>query len=395
VRALVTTIPQYGHLRPLVPLVEALEDAGHEVAVATASSFGGVVAAMGLKHVPAGVAWDEAIQRALARHPDVATAFDEERSRRVIPDFFVGICAAALLDDADRLLEWRPDVVIREEGEFAGPVLAALAGVPCVDHGWGPMRPREQVEAATRALAPIWERAGLEPSASGGAYEWLYLDPCPPSLQFAHADEVASRHPIRPVTPRRSTDEPPAWLRELGDRVVYVTLGTVAAFTADTEFLRAATEAARDEDVEVVVTVGPHGDPAALGEQPANVHVERFVPQSEVLAHCVAAVTNGGSGSMLGALSAGVPLLLVPGTLAPSQVRNAHAVMQAGAGRTLPRTDASRQRLHGELRQLLGDASYRNAAQRIAAEIAAMPSPAQAVELIERLAETRAPAGRT
>lgn len=389
-----TTIPQYGHLRPLVPLVQALEDAGHQVAVATASSFGDVVAGMGLQHVPAGIAWDEAVRRGLAGHPDVASLSAEERSRRVIPDFFVGICAPALLDDAERLLEWRPDVVIREEGEFAGSVLAALAGVPCVDHGWGPMRPREQVEAATRALAPIWEQAGLESSASGGAYEWLYLDPCPPSLQFAHADEVASRHPIRPATPRPSADTRPAWLSGLGDRVAYVTLGTVATFTADTEFLKAATEALRDEDVEVVVTVGPHGDPAALGEQPASVHVERFVPQSEVLAHCVVAVTNGGSGSMLGALSAGVPLLVVPGTLAPSQLRNAQAVHAAGAGRMLGRSDASVQRLNIELRTLLEHGSFRATAQRIAAEIAAMPPPARAVELIERLVETHATANR-
>ena len=269
VRALLTTTPQYGHFRPLVPLAEALEDAGHEVAVATAASFSEVVSAAGLKHLPAGVGWDEAIERALTRHPEAARISSEERSRRVIPEFFVGICAPALLDDADRLLEWRPDVVIREEGEFAGPVLAALAGVPCVDHGWGPMRPREQVEAATRALAPIWERAGLAPSPSGGAYEWLYLDPCPPSLQFAYADEVTSRHSIRPAAPRPSADEEPPWLGGLSDRVVYMTLGTVAAFTADTEFLRAAIASIRDEDLEVVVTVGPHGDPAALANSPS------------------------------------------------------------------------------------------------------------------------------
>jgi UDP:flavonoid glycosyltransferase YjiC (YdhE family) len=83
----------------------------------------------------------------------------------------------------------------------------------------------------------------------------------------------------------------------LGERVVYITLGTVPFFTADVEFFRAAIEAACEEDVEVVVTVGPAGDPAVLDPQPENVHVERYLPQGEVLPHCVAVVSNGGAGS--------------------------------------------------------------------------------------------------
>ncbi len=391
-RVLLTTIPMYGHFWPLVPLAKSLQDTGHEVAVATAASFGDVVSATGLTHLPAGIAWAQALERTGARNPEFARASPEERGRRVIPEAFVGTCVPAMLADADGLLAWHPDVVIREEGEFAGPVLAGLAGVPCVDHGWGPMRPGEQVESAARALAPIWRQAGLEPSATGGAYEWLYLDPCPPSLQFVHADEVGSRRLIRPAAPRSSTRKAPAWQSALGQRVVYVTLGTSPAFTQDTEFLRAMIAATRDEDVEIVVTVGPTGDPAALGEQPANVHVERFVSQADVLAHCVVAVTNGGSGSMLGALGAGVPLLVVPGAAAPSQARNAQAVRASGAGRTLKRSDATAERLHAEVRALLDDPSYRTVARRIEEEIAAMPSPAQAVTLIERLVETHEPA---
>jgi UDP:flavonoid glycosyltransferase YjiC (YdhE family) len=391
VRALLTTIPMYGHFWPLVPLGESLQAAGHEVAVATAGSFGDAVSAAGLAHLPAGISWAQALEQTAARDPEFGRASPVERGRRVIPEAFVGTSAPAMLADADGLLAWGPDVVIREEGEFAGPVLAALAGVPCVDHGWGPMRPREQVEIAAAALAPIWRQAGVKPSATGGAYEWLYLDPCPPTLQSAHADQVGSRRLIRPAATRSTRQKPPAWQSLLGDRVVYVTLGTSPAFNLDTDFLRAMIAAARDEDVEIVVTVGPAGEPAALGEQPANVHVERFVSQADVLARCVVAVTNGGSGSMLGALSAGVPLLIVPGLMAPSQSRNAQAVRAAGAGRTLKRSDATTERLRAELRLLLDDPSYRTVACRVANEIAAMPSPAQAVALIEELVASNAP----
>jgi UDP:flavonoid glycosyltransferase YjiC (YdhE family) len=169
------------------------------------------------------------------------------------------------------------------------------------------LRPAEQLEEVADALAPIREAAGLEPSPTGGTYEWLYLDPCPPSLQFTHADAIARRQPIRPTPPRASSKQSPAWLPELGAPVIYITLGTVTA-AADSEFLQMAIAATSDRDLEVVVTVGPFGDPAAVGDQSANVRVERFVPQHELLAHCVGAITNGGAGSTLGALSAGVPL---------------------------------------------------------------------------------------
>jgi UDP:flavonoid glycosyltransferase YjiC (YdhE family) len=397
VRALITTIPQYGHFRPLVPLAEALMDAGHVVAVASAESFRPVATDAGFELIAAGVDQREALELRRRRHPDLGELSAAERSQRVIPDFFVGIYAPALLADAERLLAWQPDIVIREEGEFAGAVLAALSGVPCVDHGWGPLRPRDQVEAAARALVPIWRSAGLEPSPSGGAYEWLYLDPCPASLQFSQVQDIANRQAIRPSAPRASApraQRPPGWLERLGDRVVYITLGTVSAFTSDVDFLQIAIDALQGEDVEVVLTVGPQGDPAALGDQPGSVHIERFVPQADVLPHCLLAVTNGGSGSTLGALSAGVPLLIVPGGIAPSQTRNAQAVSAAGVGRTVSRSDATVGRLRGEMRALLGDTSYRSAAERIAAEIGAMPTPARAVDVIENLTATRLRAGR-
>ncbi|MEO8572101.1 MAG: nucleotide disphospho-sugar-binding domain-containing protein [Chloroflexota bacterium] len=57
------------------------------------------------------------------------------------------------------------------------------------------------------------------------------------------------------------------------------------------------------------MTVGTKGDPALLGPQPDNVHVERYIPQSQLLPHCDLLVAHAGSGALLGALNAGVPIL--------------------------------------------------------------------------------------
>jgi len=391
-RVLLFTIPAFGHFTPLVPLGRALMAAGHEVAVATAQDFGDVVERSGLQLLPAGIGREEAIRRAQRRgldfrHPSGALG------QRVIPDLFIGQYAAAILEDAKRLLAWAPDVLIHEEGEFAAPLIGAIAGVPWVDHGWGPLRPHALVDVATEALRPLWHAHGQEPRATGGAYEWLYLDPCPPTLQLPHASDVAVLHRIQPVS-----SSPPAgtalplWLDRMeGRRAVYVTLGTVPTFASDPAFFAAAIEALRDEDLELVVTVGPYGDPDAFGEQPSHVHIERFVPQAAVLPHCAAAITNGGSGATLGALAAGVPVLSVPSAASPSQVRNAEAVAARGAGRVVARIDVSAARLRAEIQAMLEDPSYRANAQRIASEIRAMPTPQSVVALVERLASEGQP----
>jgi UDP:flavonoid glycosyltransferase YjiC (YdhE family) len=387
-RVLLTTIPERGHFTPLIPLGQALVGAGHAVAVATAESFGAVVERADFEHVPAGIDSREARRRLLQRHPEFAE-LPADQAWRVVTDLFIGQFGVALLEDSDRVLAWRPDVVVREEGEFAGPILAARAGVPWVDQGWGPLRPTELVTRAAEALAPMWVSLGLDPDPTGGAYRWLYLDPCPPSLQFPHANDVAVLHRIRPVPPLPvNTDGAPSWLEQLGDRrAVYVTLGTVPVFADDVAFFQASIEALRDQDVEIIVTVGPAGNPVALGPQPPTVHVERFIPQALVLPHCAAVVTNGGSGSTLGALAAGVPVIAVGDFRSPSQVRNGQAVADRGAGRALARADVTPQRLRDEIRAVLDEPSYRRVAQQIATEIAEMPTPNDAADLVARLVE--------
>src|SRR5207244_9264681 len=71
-------------------------------------------------------------------------------------------------------------------------------------------------------------------------------------------------------------------------------------------------------------------DPASIGLLPDNVHVDNYVPQSLVLAHCAAVVCHGGSGTTLAALAAGLPLLILP--QGADQYINADLVVSNGAG---------------------------------------------------------------
>ena len=99
-------------------------------------------------------------------------------------------------------------------------------------------------------------------------------------------------------------------------------MGTV--WNRNLDVFRTVIEAVRDEDIALIVTVGRHNDPASLGPQPDNVLVHHYIPQGVLLPRCDAVITHGGSGTTLGALAFGVPLLLLPQGADQYSQRRAH-----------------------------------------------------------------------
>jgi UDP:flavonoid glycosyltransferase YjiC (YdhE family) len=100
-------------------------------------------------------------------------------------------------------------------------------------------------------------------------------------------------------------------------------------------------------------------------------------------------ISHGGSGTVLAAYRHGIPQMCIP-QLADAFL-NAGALSKAHAGITLDQESADEDSVADALRQLLEEPSFRIGAQRIAAEIAAMPSPAEVAAVIESLADRGGP----
>jgi UDP:flavonoid glycosyltransferase YjiC (YdhE family) len=126
-------------------------------------------------------------------------------------------------------------------------------------------------------------------------------------------------------------------------------------------------------------------EPGTLGTVPANVHVEEWVPQRDVLARASAVVCHGGSGTVRGALAAGLPLVVTP--LGADQPHNARRVAAVGAGIALPAPDAAS--LRAAVERVLADADFGRGARRIADEIAALPPVDAAVPVLKAIASRR------
>lgn len=369
-RVLFTCRPGDGHYYPMRPVLDALVAAGDEVAVATGEPLARDVEAEGITVFRVGLDGGDPI---LDHHRQIAAglpAFDIRRY--AFAEWFVGAELPPRLHDLDAVLtSFEPDLVVHETAEFAGPLIAASRHIPYATHGFGPLLQPDVALAAGAAAAPMWRKLGLEPHPRAGLYEHLYLDICPPSMQIPAIKDLSVVQPIgRAAQPSAAHL---SWIGELTNRpIVYVTFGTV--YNRDASVFRTVLEGLSDENVNVVVTVGRNNDPSMLGAQPQNVLVHRFVPQALLLPHCSAVVTHGGAGSMLGALSCGLPLLVVP--RGADQFYNAERVRVAGAGLTLAPTEFASAAVRACVRELLDEPSFRDAAKRIRAEFDAMPDPA-------------------
>jgi UDP:flavonoid glycosyltransferase YjiC (YdhE family) len=368
-RILFTTTPGRGHWQPMLPLADALVAAGHDVRFATAREAVAPLRERGFDVVEAGAA-DLGMP---APPAEVAALPPHERPEWMFGVIFGPRRAEPMLRDLLPIVaQLKPQLLICDQGELAGPIVAAKAGVPNVTHSFGRLLPEARVARGAESVAELWRSQGLEPRPYAGAYDHVYLDIYPPTLQSRDIGHVGARQLVRSV--------PPIARDEDADPVVYITFGTI--FNKDLSLFATAVEAARELPVHVVVTLGPGNDASALGDQPPNVTVAGYIPQEELLSRCAAVISHGGSGTFLGALAAGVPQVIVP--LMADQYLNADAGVEGGVAVALRREDVSVDALRAALDSVLDDDSMRATAGAVAGELAAMPSPGDVAEELAR-----------
>lgn len=171
---------------------------------------------------------------------------------------------------------------------------------------------------------------------------------------------------------------------EVGDAtepLVVVSFST--SYQAQVPAVQRVVDALADLAVRVVVTAGP-SVPAGALQPRANTTVTGFVPHDRLLPHASLVVSHGGLGTVMAALSHGVPVLCVP--MGRDQFFNGSRVQALGAGTTLaPGTEGDG--IADAVRALLDEASSaRDGAKRMAAVISGYGGSSAAAGEIERVA---------
>jgi UDP:flavonoid glycosyltransferase YjiC (YdhE family) len=301
---------------------------------------------------------------------------------RVMPEILPARRLPALLALA---AEWPPDLVVSENCEFAGRVAAERWGVPHATVQAAHAYPYAERQALVASMNVLRASVGLPPDPDGAMlFRYLYLLCEPPYLQPPGEELPPTAHRLRRVPFDRSGDESlPAWVADLPRQpTVFATLGTAVNQTPG--IFPAILEGLRDEPVNLVVAVGRDRDPAELGAQPPNGHIERYIPQSLLFPHCDVVVSHGGAGPILAALSCGLPLVNIP--IGSDQPENAARCAALGVGVTVAPEERTPEAIRRAVREVLATPSYRANAERLCGEMAALPGPEHAVVLLERLA---------
>lgn len=339
-RVLATTYPGKGHFHPLAPLALALQRAGHDLRVATAPELGRWVERCGLPVLQAGRSEDEMVASTSSLGP-------EERAIRL----FSTESVPAFAGDVLRLIHgWRPHLVVSEEGEHGGPLVAALLGIPSVTHSWpAPARPASTRAALAEGLEGVWRTFGQE--APVRVFGDHYLDCCPPAWQTSDVDGITGVMAARPTPFDGPAVASPHWLEDLVGPVVFVTLGTVSLFVRP-DVLRFIVELVTPLAGTVVVATGPLPD-TVVPSHP-RVRVVRYLPLSAILPVTDLVISHGGASTSTASLVAGIPQLAIPQGAA-SQRRVATAIARSGVGAAIGDQSLEGETIAAAVHKLLDD----------------------------------------
>lgn len=364
-----------GHFLPLTPFLDAASQRGDRTAVLAPASMALHVEAMGIDLIGGEEPPEELVARIREQLPVVSPEEARELAER---ELFARLAAGSLLPAARRAFSiWRPDLLLREPCEWA----SALACPPAVPAAQVAITYAAGEARCLEVAAPVLETQ--RPGIVDEVRAQPYLTAFPASL-----DPSPWERTIRYRRPEPAPAPPlPDWWPGRSDPLVYATLGTVTAYLQDAPAIyRSIVDAVAALPVRVLLTTGSHLDPAVIGPLPDNVHTEAWVDQNRVLAEVALVVCHGGSGTVWGALAAGVPVVVVPGFA--DQAANGRAVAQAGAGMIVdrpPGTDGRRRpagpkdttAIREATGSVLADPAYREAAKDLATELAAPPPPSK------------------
>lgn len=164
--------------------------------------------------------------------------------------------------------------------------------------------------------------------------------------------------------------------------VPLVVVSFSTSYQAQQARLQDVVDALSGSATNVIVTTGSAVGPDELSVG-GNVRAARFVDHGRLVPKASVVVTHGGMGTLMTALSHGVPVVCVP--MGRDQFFNAAMVDRLGVGRVVP-PDGGPDSIRSAVTDVLAGDGVRGAAKAFAAVMAGYRGAAEAVEELERLA---------
>jgi MGT family glycosyltransferase len=384
-RILMLSVAHGGCVMPWVGLATELARRGHQVSFTTTDQFADAFKGAGR----------EVVRYDSTPPPPIRDPREFSRHIRNIDDNS-GIVNAV----RTRFTDTRPDLILYDQSAFyAGRILSHTWRVPAITlsatvaSGWFYSLEEEIANRSFNGennVAPMGDflmRMGRFISTYGpdikvgtrllAPFEDLNMVALPRELQIA--SDTFDEHWVfaGPCLDDRAFQgrwEPPG-----EDPVLLVSFGS-SNYKGQQAFLQTCVSAFAGLAWHVVISTGPHLDPAELGSLPQNMEAHRQVPQLAILKRAKLFISHGGMGGILEALSLGVPILAFPQL--PEHHIAADRIAQLGLGRK-SELDISADELRTAVLELAADASAADALAQMREHIRKAGGAPRAAEEIE------------
>jgi calicheamicinone 4-hydroxyamino-4,6-dideoxy-alpha-D-glucosyltransferase len=383
-RVLFTAVPAIGHFLPVVPLAHAFRATGHEVLVALAE-HAEFAASAGLPVVDVAPGYDSVAVTSKVLQDD-PSFLESVWNVTVTPDMtiaprapmFAAINRPLVPGTVDLAERWRPDLVVYEQTATVGPMVAARLGVPAVQQNIAILSTGDTHRATAALLSDLCEQYEIPELPN----PLTAIEVIPPSMLSVPAEGwfmggrpyngggvLGSELPRRPARPQ-----------------IAVTLGSgFAAGFYGLGALAPVIEAAAEVDADFLIALGQAATDR-LGPLPANVRsLDRWFPYGELFRTCAAVLHHGGGGSIMTAIDAGIPQMVVRGDGDPGAQIMGDAVQNRGLGISTSPGEVT----PSQLERLLVDDTFKQATAEVAAEVAELPTPASVAARLAELVGVR------
>ena len=347
-RFLFATMPFDGHFKPLTGIAVRLKELGHEVRWYAGPTYAAALDALGIPHLP--------FRRANEVNGENIGDLFPERARLSGPkliafefeNVFVANCEAHFRDIEEIRREFPFDVLIADEGLYAIKLVAEKLGVPVHAVGVGPLmvnsphvppnffglkparsplgKVRDKVVDAmvastmkpgARRFNELLEDEGLEPLPAPRDFfdipaevSTAFWQSGVPGFEWPRPDLPENVRFVGPLLPHRTATAFGHIDRlEGADAVIVVSQGTVDNKDPEKLLAPALKALSGTEHVVVAATGGCNTEQLRERFPAENVVVEDFVDFATLFERTRLLVCNGGYGSVMLALSNGVPVL--------------------------------------------------------------------------------------
>lgn len=403
-KILFVTIPEKGHINPMIGVAQHLEQIGFELAFFSMQDISAHLKKAELCSSVYSAPSSDNIDKNFITHGRdfVEKLADKNWMRQWIKTLLIDAVPAQMRHIYQIVDDFKPSLIVTDPMIYASALVADSLGIPWagLSSSLNPITPNQwrceltdTLDAFSRQRLKLFMHANLAPKfkVSDLISPWLNIvfstetymprEICENDFSFYVGDSF-------PISARGDEWEFPFEKLEPHTKKIYMSMGSQIYYHP--ELFSAVARALPEKNFQLIFSIGELMSTPFVNELPSNVIPVHYAPQLQLLKHMDLLITHGGANSVLEGLVHGLPVAILP--ICNDQFLQARFISRAGVGIVLDPEVPSPEQYRKQLLPMIDQqAPQKKAAMKIKESFASKGGSKEAAKLIERLYTTQTP----